>query len=331
MQTTKMYERINWYKKEFVHEQYSRIVEHFKDYDKITKKKMIENIYNVYNDHKNIIDICTTRELRYLKKVLDKKNDMKELLSDKYEWESKTLRRKFLIQDDYDVVFVPDEIIENVKKAIKNIDYNLTEKLDTINEVIVSYCKIQGSALLDTVCSFGSSATGINENLIWNHMLNNKVFKYYVMVYSKDFDTIGKDIPVALYQDYYYISDELEKERAKQGLAGDKKIDLRVFKTLFYNDFDINNPKIKKFLDELEHLPFFWYSAIKLIREYAMLNMERDSLKEIIKSVPALEYVDLTGFFKTLDEAMDEMPSGALNGYTPNEAKKIKAKQINIL
>ena len=27
---------------------------------------------------------------------------------------------------------------------------------------------------------------------------------------------------------------------------------------------------------------------------------------------------------------MDEMPSGALNGYTPNEAKEIKTKQINI-
>ena len=45
--------------------------------------------------------------------------------------------------------------------------------------------------------------------------------------------------------------------------------------------------------------------------------------------MPALEYVDLTSFFKTLDEAMDEMPSGALNGYTPNEAKEIKTKQVN--
>ena len=44
MQTSKMYERINWYKKEYVHEQYSRIVDKFKDYEKITKKKMIEEV-----------------------------------------------------------------------------------------------------------------------------------------------------------------------------------------------------------------------------------------------------------------------------------------------
>ena len=83
MQTMKMYERINWYKKEYVHEQYSRIVEHFKDYDKITKKKMLESIYKVYNDSNNIIDICTTRELKYLKMLLDEKNNMKELLGKK--------------------------------------------------------------------------------------------------------------------------------------------------------------------------------------------------------------------------------------------------------
>ena len=28
-----------------------------------------------------------------------------------------------------------------------------------------------------------------------------------------------------------------------------------------------------------------------------------------------------------MDEDMDEMPSGALNGFTPNEAKKLKVKQ----
>ena len=37
-----------------------------------------------------------------------------------------------------------------------------------------------------------------------------------------------------------------------------------------------------------------------------------------------LKIGDLTNFFKILDEAMDEMPSGVLNGFTPNEAKKIK-------
>lgn len=51
-----------------------------------------------------------------------------------------------------------------------------------------------------------------------------------------------------------------------------------MYKRLFYNDFDIQNPKIKKFLDELQKLPFFCFSAIKTISEFAMLNIERKRL-----------------------------------------------------
>ena len=79
METSKMYERIKWYKKEFVHNQYARIVEPFKDYEKITKVKMIEAIYKVYEDYNNIIDICTIRELKYIEMILDGKVSMKEL------------------------------------------------------------------------------------------------------------------------------------------------------------------------------------------------------------------------------------------------------------
>ena len=57
----KMYEEINHLKKGYVYERYTRIVHDFKDYDKITKVKMLDAIYDVYSDYKNIIDVCTTR------------------------------------------------------------------------------------------------------------------------------------------------------------------------------------------------------------------------------------------------------------------------------
>lgn len=337
----KMYDEINGFRKEYVYEQYTRIVEDFKDYEKITKVKMLDAIYKVYDNPDNIVDICTTRELKYLKMVLDNKYTLDDLLknpgkydikylSEKYNWERETLRHKFLLDYDYyKESHIPEEIVDKVKIALKKVNWSEKKKIDDLNELLVSYCKMQGSALLNTVCQFASAITAINPEIIWNHMLNNKLFNYYVLVVTRNIESLGENVPITIHQDFYEIEEELEEQRKKQGLAGDKKIDLRIFKTLFYNDFDINNPKIKKFLDELEQLPFFWHSAIKLVREYSMLNIERDSLKKAIKSVPALEYVDLTSFFKTLDEAMDEMPSGALNGYTSNEAKEIKTKQVN--
>lgn len=107
-------------------------------------------------------------------------------------------------------------------------------------------------------------------------------------------------------------------------------LDLEIYKTLFYNDFDINNKKIIKFLEEIKKLPFFWVSTLDDIRVFATLNIDRTPLKESIKNVPALKNYDLTEFFKMLDEAMGEMPSGALNGFTPNQAKKLKIENEKI-
>lgn len=334
----KMYERIKVYGKDFVYDQYTRIVENFKEYEKISKPKMLAAIYDVYSDYNNIIDICTVRELKYLKMVINTKITIEDVLKDaqnnkieyldhKYDWERETLSKKFLIDYDYyGTTLIPEEILDQVKEAVKHVKWNERKKIDSLNEILVSYCKMQGLALLTTVTSFASRLTGIKEEVIWNHMLNNKLFNYYVLLITKDYENLGKNIPVAVYQDYYPILDELEEQRRKQGIAGNKEIDIKVYRTLFYNDFDIKNSKIKKFLDELEKLPFFGFSALEIVRDFAMLNIDRKQLKNSIANVPALQYEDLTYFFKIMDEAMDEMPSGALNGFTPNEAKKKNQK-----
>jgi len=258
--------------------------------------------------------------------LLDKNTDKKELLDDKYEWERDTLRVKFLIQHDFDEIFIPDEIISNVEEAVKKVKWSAAKKKDELNEMLVGYCKIQASAILITVCNIVAFITGENKEALWNHMMDNRLFRYYVLIYSRDFESFGKDIPIVLYQDYYSIEEELDEQRSIQGLSTPFTPDVKMLKTLFYNDFDINNKKIKKMLEEIKKLPFFWDDALNLIREYAVLNIDRTSLKKSISSVPSLEKIDLTKFFKVLDEAMDEMPSGALNGHTPNQAKEANAQ-----
>ncbi len=46
-------------------------------------------------------------------------------------------------------------------------------------------------------------------------MSSNKLFNYYVFVFSKDFEGFSNNINVAVYQDYYYLKKKLEKERKK--------------------------------------------------------------------------------------------------------------------
>ena len=91
----KMYDRINGYRKEYVYEQYTRIVRGFKDYEKISKTKMLDAIYKVYDTPENIIDICTTRELKYLKMVLENKLTLEDLLKNPGKLEIKYLDDKY--------------------------------------------------------------------------------------------------------------------------------------------------------------------------------------------------------------------------------------------
>ena len=59
--------------KDFVASYYYKIVDFPKDYEKITKKKMIEEIKEFYNNPEVIIGICTTKELEILKEIINGK------------------------------------------------------------------------------------------------------------------------------------------------------------------------------------------------------------------------------------------------------------------
>ena len=321
----KALEYIKNYKKGFVFEQYTRIIANFKEYEKITKVKMLEALYKKYGNPEGIISICTERELKYLELVCVKN---KEYLNDKYNWERTTLRKKFIIYDDFDSVEIYEELQDAVNIALKNIDWKQVKENDRINEFLVSFCKIQGTSLVFPLINLGSGFLNIDRNKIIKHIETNLVFDYYVDIIGRTYEELDGEIQLAVYDDFYEIIDELDEERAKQGKAQMTPLTIEDYKSLFYNDFNMNNPTIKKFYDELMKLPFFTFSAIKPIQECALLNIDRKSLKEAISAIPALEDIDLTDFFKLMDEAMDEMPSGALNGLTPNDLKKLEEEEL---
>ena len=328
----KMFDLINHYRKDAVYETYTRIVSQFKSYDKITKPKMLEAIYKVYSDYNNIIELCTTKELKYLQILLDKEKNSKKNINiedSKYDWERGELITKFLLIYDYPSksYYIPEEIKKNVQEAIKNVNWKEHKNTDNLNEILVGYFETQGSALLHPTATLISAITGIDADKIVNHMLYNKLFNYYVFLTTKTYDSLGK-VVLGICHRFYELLDELDEQRKNQGLAGEITVDIDEYRTLFYYDFNINKPIIKKFITEFEKLPFFYHNSLILIREYSLLNKERDSLKEAIASVPVLKNYDLTEIFNLMDKAMDEMPSGALNGFTPNEAKRIKTEEI---
>lgn len=122
----KIFERIKDYKKEYVYDIYIRICSKIKKYDNISKNKMIREIYKVYEDYHNIIDLCTVRELKFLKLYFDNNLEYK---SDKYIWEKKSLREKFILELEYpgDII-IHEEIYDNLKVAINNVNWEYAKK-----------------------------------------------------------------------------------------------------------------------------------------------------------------------------------------------------------
>jgi len=283
-----MHEQVKNLKKQFVYDRYSKIVEDFKDYDKITSTKMLDAVYKIYTDYRNIIDICTERELKYLKKVINKEDN---LFDKKYEWEIKILSSKFLIIRDFltNTIYIPEEIEDKVKLALINVDFKNAKYLDRINEILVGFVKIQGNIYVKVLLSFASSILGVSADDLLTHMHNNKVFKYYVKIYEKDVEKLENIEFIALYDDYYYLEDELDEQRKLQGLAGSLQVDTKMLQTLFYNDFDINNKKIKKMLDGICKLPFLYVKAFDIIKEFALLNIDRKALKQAFLNVQSLK------------------------------------------
>ena len=54
---------------------------------------MLQEIYKEFNDYNNIINICTEKELIFLKKIISKEDDCR---NNKYEWERTNLFQKFI-------------------------------------------------------------------------------------------------------------------------------------------------------------------------------------------------------------------------------------------
>ena len=88
-------QEINHYRKEVVYSQFFRIC--FPDdviYEKITRKQMVELIIQQYTPE-NIVDVCTVKELKLLKRIVE--NNYKEVDVHSMPFEKVALYRKYLL------------------------------------------------------------------------------------------------------------------------------------------------------------------------------------------------------------------------------------------
>ena len=113
------------------------------------------------------------------------------------------------------------------------VKWSEVKRKDKLNGFVVSICKIEGTFLLPALVNLAPRLLQIDEETIYNHIENNRLFKYYVCEEPFYIESIGNYVKELIFIDYYEVKDALEEERMKQGTASFPKITTEDFKSIF--------------------------------------------------------------------------------------------------
>lgn len=126
---------------------------------------MLKKVEDFYSNSNNILEICTERELKFLKKVL---NNEDKLFDEKYYWERHKLSDKLLVGLYENKLHVFEEVKESVEKALKMVKPKIIKENDRINEGILGYLRVNGIAKLDDLVSETSKLLNLSKGEIRN-------------------------------------------------------------------------------------------------------------------------------------------------------------------
>ena len=308
---------------------YYLITDDVKDYDRITGKKIVEEIIKFYSDYNNILEMCTEKELRFLEKVL---NNEKDLFNNKYFLEHFQLFKKMIIYDNdekEEVTFFED-IYDFVKEALKRVDWKKIKKNDEINSLLIGYLKVSGNASIESITSIGAMFLDMSEDDVYEWLNNNKLIKYCTVQTEEFIESIGDYIILVNYYEYLNIIDIINEERAKQAGAGFSILKPEEYREVFYTGFCTRKASVKKLVKEINNLGNIGEIITSKVRICALLNGDRQEIFDLIDYFTCVGLIKSKTIKDLIDPALDDMPSAVLNGLTPNENDEKKQKNLSM-
>lgn len=301
--------------KDMLYETYLKIVYRAKDYDNITRSKMIEEIIKEYKQENYLYYICTEKELKFLKYVNNKKLSIKDI--EKYDWEIKSLNDKCIFSRTVLEIF--EEQKQNVEDALKTYARKGKNNYEDIIILMIGIVKRNGIILTKAFNPMIKSMCGINEKGI-NSLMSSPLFHFYCEFSYDYFKLTKKEEEFISYRDYYEILDDLAEQRKIYGIAGAVEFNVGDIFDTFYYGFPIRKEKVKKMYNTINKRIDKEF-MFKIIDEASVLN-DRTGLDLFVnKDIKLLEVIY---------DALDEIPSAAMNGFTPNEYKENIEEEVDL-
>ncbi|MCH4206925.1 MAG: hypothetical protein LKF79_00750 [Solobacterium sp.] len=295
-----------------VYLQYTRIVPRgdWKKYDRITRKEMIAEMLKYVKDPAYILESSTERQLRELEQVLSspaKPNDFSFSLSELY-------ARGFLIYESRHTSIAGD-LVEPIRTALKQVDWDAVRRSDHINELLVGYVKACGVISRQVAVTYGCMVLQMSEEEVETWINRNACFRYYVFTNSIDYMN-GKPPEITLNDHNLNVNvDDLldfrqEHSESLPGMVPDAA-DCRA---IFYDDMNTNIPEVKTFYDALSATHVY---KQPLLDRIALADW-RGARKELAEILSYDNSAETDTLLKYYDQAMPYLHSPAYNGGTKN-------------
>ena len=289
-------------KKKILYDNYVRIVDNPKKYRGITIESMMRDVEAYYKDYNNILNICSFSEMILLNNILNKKIEDDEIRQDK---NFDDLIAKFLLIESDGVITIPENIEKSISLAYKNMNREGMEKIETLDVLLIGLFRIYGMLSLDKLYDILVNYIVIEKEDLKKHFEIDKYLNFYI----ENIKYKRKDFYI--YRLYLNIVDILYT-----GINSLNSVDyyLRPFDEIIYLRFnnlnDMNKDVLRLHQELIKH-----NIDNNIIYEIIIDSVLDGDRKELIKMLDSYgnEFIDI------LNNAMDNMPSACLKGYTRKE------------
>ena len=297
----KLKDYLKSWSKQSTYELYIRLIYEIKDYEKITKNKMIDDIVDIYHEPNYLFNICTEKEIKFLKKIREGKLSLSD--SYKYYWEINELNEKTIIGYQNEIY---EELIDCVDEALSIKIGKKERSFKDFNVFVVGFVKTHASVLYDILKSVIQNMYTLDDENI-DIIFCSPFIHFYCNICDKWLDTFKEYREEIYYRNYYDLLDDIDAARIQYGRAGSIPFYIELYSDMFYYGMPMDNPKTNKLYktilkEDMSDYLFHYIDFARLINEQPMLEKIFDGkLLSVVKD----------GFM--------ELPCACMNGFTPRQ------------
>lgn len=318
-------EYVNYLSKEYVYECYYRISWNPKEYEKITKKQMAKTIFEFYQSFENILEICSQLELNTLEEIINNKP---------IQWHPKMndLSQKLLIFWGEKRDTVPSDLIEPIKQALAQRKSSDFDKKERFTGVLVGLLRIHGELVCEVLIQMAAAVLDVTVNEVVDHINSSPLFFYYVGQGEKKIGSNrGTLVETFIYYDYLEMPDfpdTLDKQRSIYGIGSPNLLTAEEYLMVYYYGYNLHHPLIHNFYQAISKKNILLFNAINSAVELCVLHYyDVGTLTRYIENLNERFNEDLSDIVDMVDKVIAEMPSGALNGSTPNQKEEYEKRE----